>query len=115
MLGESFYELAFPEVSFNLSGETMVNCPFPHKLPTGEYYYENNPSMGINLEKGVFHCFSCGNKGNEIQFISKYMNIDYKQAHMLKEIMEQTTETVEDWKLAQNTLESNSEIGRAHV
>lgn len=109
MLGESFYELAFPEVSFNLSGETMVNCPFPHKLPTGEYYYENNPSMGINLEKGVFHCFSCGNKGNEIQFISKYMNIDYKQAHMLKEILEQTTETVEDWKLAQNTLESNSD------
>jgi len=109
MLGESFFELAFPEVTFNLSGETMVNCPFPHKLPTGEYYYEDNPSMGINLEKGVYHCFSCGAKGNELRFISEYMKITYKQANELKEILEKTTETIEDWQIAETQLENNQD------
>ncbi len=107
MIGESFYEIAFPEVTFSLSGETMVNCPFPHKLPTGQIYYETNPSMGINLDKGVYHCFACGAKGNEIQFIKNLMNVNYKQAQIFKEIFENTTETLEDWKLAEKTLEAN--------
>ena len=35
--------------------DVMVQCPF-HK--------DMNPSMGINIEKGIFNCFSCGKSGS---------------------------------------------------
>lgn len=35
--------------------EILVSCPF-HK--------DNHPSMSISLEKGVYHCFSCGRSGS---------------------------------------------------
>lgn len=35
--------------------QIMCQCPF-HK--------DNNPSMGIDIEQGVYNCFSCGSHGN---------------------------------------------------
>ena len=95
---ESFYEIAFPDVSFNFEGDTIINCPFPHKTTSGETYYESNPSMSIDVEKGIFHCFSCGAKGNELTFIEKYMGLNTTNALKLKEILSNANETTIDWE-----------------
>lgn len=36
--------------------EIMVSCPL--------HGHDKNPSMGINLEKGVYNCFACGASGS---------------------------------------------------
>ena len=36
--------------------EMMVSCPL--------HGHDKNPSMGINLEKGVYNCFACGASGS---------------------------------------------------
>ena len=52
-------------------------CPF---------HNESKASFGINLETGLFNCFSCKEKGNIVQFVSKMKNftidesIDFLQA-----------------------------------
>lgn len=107
MKGESFYELVFPEVAFKLTEDTMVNCPFPHHNADGTAYYETNPSMGINLEKGIFNCFSCHSSGNEYQFIAKYLGVTIQQASLLKNILDTVTETDREWKRAVDTLWMN--------
>lgn len=104
---ESFFELAFPEVSFNYSGDTHIKCPFPHKLTSGEEYYEENASMSIDIEKGIYHCFSCKAKGNELQFMKDFMNITLKQANQLKNILSKSTETSLDWQVARELLHTN--------
>lgn len=42
------------KISYN-SENIMCHCP---------YHKDSNPSMGINLNKGVYHCFSCGRSGS---------------------------------------------------
>lgn len=37
-------------------------CPF---------HDDKNPSMSINLDKGIYYCFGCGAKGNVFQFIAQ--------------------------------------------
>lgn len=104
---ESFFELAFPDVNFDHTNDTHVCCPFPHKDSNGVEYYESNPSLSIKVSEGIYHCFSCGAKGNEIKFISEYMGIDLYHASQFKEILEQAKEYRFDWKRAIETLESN--------
>jgi len=41
-------------------------CPF---------HADNNPSMSVSKEKKVYNCFSCGEKGTVINFVSKFENI----------------------------------------
>ncbi len=41
-------------------------CPF---------HSENTPSFSVSPEKQIFHCFSCGEGGNVIQFIAKIDNL----------------------------------------
>jgi len=49
----------------------QCSCPF-HK--------DIKPSFGINKD-GIWHCFSCGEKGNAIQLVQKILDIDnYKIA-----------------------------------
>ena len=40
---------------------------------------DKNPSLSLNLEKGLFNCFSCGFKGNTQQFFSGLGIIDAPQ------------------------------------
>ncbi|MCB9094717.1 MAG: hypothetical protein H6621_06575 [Halobacteriovoraceae bacterium] len=35
--------------------QVMAKCPF---------HNDNKPSLSINLEKGLYYCFGCGEKGN---------------------------------------------------
>ena len=60
---ENQYKELIEQIADNLglgvprvSGEDlMMCCPF-HK--------ENNPSFGINMATGAYHCFACGAKGH---------------------------------------------------
>lgn len=46
-------------------------CPF---------HSEKTPSFSVSPEKQIFHCFSCGEGGNVIQFIAKIDNISYTES-----------------------------------
>lgn len=64
----------FFETYFGLegcSGEQMVCCPFPHHRADGHTYKDHEPSCAINLDKRVFHCMSCGQKGTEIGMVAE--------------------------------------------
>ena len=48
--------------------ENELHCCCP-------FHNESRPSFGINLETGLFNCFSCKEKGNIVQFVSKMKHI----------------------------------------
>lgn len=75
----------------------MVCCPFPHATSNGLEYYESKPSAGINLDKGVFHCLSCGKALSEVGFIAQIMGTSYETAVRIKEVFD-NDETVDAWK-----------------
>lgn len=52
-------------------------CPF---------HSEKTPSFFVDKERGFFHCFGCGEKGNAITFVQKYKNTTFVEA--LKELAE---------------------------
>ena len=54
---------------FNSAGdELMVLCPF-HK--------EKNPSFSLNVDKGVFYCFGCGESGNIYHLVEHITGLSY--------------------------------------
>jgi len=46
-------------------------CPF---------HAEKTPSFSVNEDKGVFHCFGCGESGDVITFIRKVEGLSFKEA-----------------------------------
>ena len=90
------YEIIFPETIFDYSGNTQVVCPFPHHINDTEYY-ETNPSAGIDISKGLFHCFACNRGFNKITFAKEYFHTDEKTALELINILE-TSEDITDWE-----------------
>jgi DNA primase len=46
-------------------------CPF---------HSEKTPSFFVSREKGVYHCFGCGEGGDSITFMMKFKNMDYREA-----------------------------------
>ncbi|MGB9749329.1 MAG: DNA primase [Caldisericia bacterium] len=46
-------------------------CPF---------HPDKNPSLNISKEKGLFHCFGCGEGGNLYNFIMKIENVSFERA-----------------------------------
>ena len=58
--------------------EVLIPCIFHH---------ETKPSLSINTDKNVFHCFGCDVKGNLMQFVQLQLGIDRKEAlKILKEL-----------------------------
>lgn len=52
--------------------EAFLLCPF---------HNENTASFSINIEKGIFNCFGCGEKGSDIiRFIMKYKTLGFVQS-----------------------------------
>lgn len=62
-------------------GEIQGFCPFPHAK--GSDAEGGTRSLGINIEKGVFNCFSCQRKGNDAKLIAQLLNIPYLDAKKL--------------------------------
>lgn len=89
----TFFELIFPELN---KTENQVCCPFPHYTTDGQEYYETHPSAGINIEKNVFHCFSCNRSYSENQFIENYMEISPTEANILKMALA-TNQDIDYW------------------
>lgn len=46
------------------SNEIKINCINPEHI-------DKNPSLFINLEKGIFQCWSCGHKGNIFSLVKE--------------------------------------------
>lgn len=57
----------------SLHGDWLLTlCPFKHYSKERGNYLERNPSLGINLHKASYTCFSCGAAGS-IEDLSRYM------------------------------------------
>lgn len=46
-------------------------CPF---------HGEKTPSFTVSEDKGIYHCFGCGESGDVIKFVQQYENIDFLSA-----------------------------------
>ena len=51
--------------------ERSALCPF---------HDEKNPSFRVHLERKIFNCFGCGEKGNILDFVAKLENVPLKEA-----------------------------------
>ena len=52
--------------------EYRACCPF---------HNEKTPSFTVVPEKGFYHCFGCGAKGDAVDFVQEYEQVDRKQAY----------------------------------
>lgn len=66
------YELVSQYVSLKRAGSSYIGlCPF---------HNEKTPSFSVSPQKGIFHCFGCGEGGNSIGFLMKIENISFYEA-----------------------------------
>jgi len=56
-------------------------CPLPNH--GGQ---RRSPSFSANLEKGLFHCFGCGAKGNLLEFAGLMEGVDLEDGHALRQV-----------------------------
>jgi DNA primase len=49
----------------------LCKCPF---------HEDENDSLSISTDKGLFHCFGCDAKGNAIQFVQRMDNLSFPEA-----------------------------------
>lgn len=90
------YKNAFTEYidDYKIRGNELIcSCPF---------HDEETPSFFANLEKGIYHCFGCGEKGNVRTFISKMEDIDAYEAWKKLQDLVDTTYTLEDYASEKN-------------
>ena len=65
-------ELIGEYVELKQSGSNYKGlCPF---------HTEKTPSFIVSQEKGIYKCFGCGESGNAIKFLYKYLNISFEEA-----------------------------------
>lgn len=60
-------------VSLKSSGSRQYQCKCL-------FHKDSNPSMGVSDDKGVFNCFSCGAKGDSIQFVRDVEQLSFTDA-----------------------------------
>ncbi|MFT5488357.1 MAG: DNA primase [Alphaproteobacteria bacterium] len=58
-------------VPSNLQGQITVLCPF---------HDDRQPSLSINLDRKLFHCFACQAKGDILDFVAKIEDISLPDA-----------------------------------
>lgn len=92
----SFFQYYYPEAEFNQE-ETQVLCPYPHYTTSGIEYQESNPSAGVNLDKGVFHCLRCQASKSTIGFIKDVFGCTYEQANKIKDAFEKDEDDIYSW------------------
>lgn len=105
----SIYELLYPDVFFSTDGNTQVACPFPHYTSDGQPYYEDNPSAGIDISKGLFHCFTCQRGHNEVSFTAEYLGCSQQKAQDFIKTLQKSFE-LSDWEYAVKNLQTNKEM-----
>ncbi|MDO5040797.1 MAG: DNA primase [Peptoniphilus sp.] len=66
------YDLISDYVDLKKNGSGYVGlCPF---------HNEKTPSFSVSPGKGIFHCFGCGEGGDQITFIMKRENLGFREA-----------------------------------
>ena len=68
-------------INFEKKGSNYICfCPFH------DHNY-NTPSMSVNLEKGIYTCFSCHETGGVFKFVQNYQNVGFIEAvHIVAEL-----------------------------
>lgn len=56
-------------------------CPLP-----GHSGDKQSPSFSANLTRGIFHCFSCGAKGNVLEFAALMENVDLEDGKAFRTV-----------------------------
>lgn len=72
-----FYKSLIPSLKTNGKPEALGLCPV---------HGDTHPSLSVNLETGLFHCFSCDFKGDVFTFYQRVKGVDFPTA--LKELGE---------------------------
>lgn len=72
-----FYQELVPSLEVNGKSEALGLCPF---------HNDSHPSLSVNLETGLFRCFSCDAKGDIFTFYQRYKDCDFPTA--LREVGE---------------------------
>ena len=85
-MGQSSFDFAIEEIKRRLSlvdlAETYISLKRSGKNYIGlcPFHDDKNPSLYVNEEKGLYHCFSCGAGGDIFSFLMNYNNISFKEA-----------------------------------
>lgn len=59
-------------ISLEKKGSSFMGlCPF---------HEDKNPSLSVDKEKGLFHCFGCGAGGDVFDFVMKKQGVEFKEA-----------------------------------
>lgn len=94
--------------------EQRVLCPFPHTT-NGIAYQESHPSAHVNIDKGLFHCKSCGRGSNELHFIKELYGITFSKALKVHEAFLSDGDIL-DWKQArQLSDDAKGLLTRLHI
>jgi len=85
VIGLTAFDLVYPGLTL---GENTVSCPF---------HSEATPSMQINTNQKVYHCFGCGAHGNENDFIQAYFNINKNNVSSFKSLL-MNSDSLDDYE-----------------
>lgn len=75
-------ELSRREISLMVISELGIHSPTSLNRGTNNwmcqcpFHEDNHPSMGIDLNRGIYHCFSCGRKGKMESLYKEFTGID---------------------------------------
>lgn len=67
----AYYAGELPSLKLNGSSKAQALCP---------YHDDKQPSLSIDLETGVFHCFGCDKKGSIFDFYMARNGVDFSAA-----------------------------------
>ena len=93
--------LAHYDLTFTGSGrELRGRCPF---------HTDRKPSMRVNLDKKVFHCFGCQAKGNILDFVAALEEVPLREAALrLQELFQVESEAATQAQVAAGPPETSA-------
>ncbi len=102
----SFYQEFIPSLKINGKAQAMGLCPF---------HDDKNPSLSVNIETGLYHCFACDAKGDVFTFYQNLKAVDFPTA--LKQIGESigVADTLIKWRVVAKFEYQNTEGGILYV
>ena len=80
--GGKVSELSRREISLKVISELGIRSPSSLNRGTDNwmcrcpFHEDNHPSMGIDLNRGIYHCFSCGRKGKMESLYKEFTGIE---------------------------------------
>jgi DNA primase len=113
-MGTSSYDFAIEEIKRRLSIVDLIGTYISLKRSGRTYtglcpfHDDKNPSMQVNDEKGLYHCFSCGAGGDIFSFLVNYRNLTFKEA--LEELAQKLNITLSNDKTTKQKSSNRSNL-----